>query len=232
MKKLCFFSLFYLLCFINLFSQNKETVELYLETTGNEALILRGERPLSYRFVYSGTFYEEKEEFEKGDLWYNGLYYPNQLLNLNSHLNELYVKSNDLSKIVKLKSELIDSAKFGGYKYLNIKETEGHLQPGFYKILHRTSKCSVIKSVKKYYKEKIDQSSNSGMSVIKYFDPEIKYFFVKGKNVTEVRGRKGLLRLALISRQDYKKVYNEMGSDIFNVNYDVLYSRLMKYSKL
>ena len=120
------------------YSQNGTDYDKFVAEAGDFLNLYRGTSPLPYKSLHIGTYYAFSEEFEKGDLYYNGKIYHGVEMNLNSHLDELYVKVPGSGRAVMLNKEFINKFSLGKRNFLLIdkRHEKGAPQPGFYEILY------------------------------------------------------------------------------------------------
>lgn len=229
MIKKTFFLLVCLCGCAMLWSQPRQEIVQYLHHTGSEALLYRGERAPLYKKGIEGTFYESCEDFYKGDLWYNNHYYPGVLLNLNSHLNLLYVKDSVYAKSIVLKSNLVDSAKFGGYRYIYSDSLSVLPKGKFFKVLYQGSNLSVYKWTKKTYREKIDQNYSSlNKGVTKLFEEEVSYYIVDKDGAQQLRRKSQLFKKYRELNSQARRFARDRALD-FKAEPDASYAELVQF---
>jgi hypothetical protein len=149
-----------------LFSQSGSDPEPYdYPSVSSSSLLLNASCPaLRYEFDHEGTFYVFDEDFSVGSLVFDGRVFRNVLINLNSHLDELYFKC-DSTTIVILEKSKISSFEMDGDVFINLQEEYScespDYSPGFFRILWDGGKKDilVLQKILKNYQEEFDKSS-------------------------------------------------------------------------
>jgi hypothetical protein len=164
--------------------------------------LYRGVAPISYRFIYNGTCYAYKEDFEIGNLFYNGKVYRDVLLNLNAHTGELVVKVEKTGFLVRLNRDFVSSFTIGNHRFVNVKDFEDTLlSPGYYEVIF-DGHMKLLKKIKKNYAERINQSANasSNIQIDRSFNPAITYYLITGNSKVGLNKPEGSI-LKVIKRK-------------------------------
>ncbi len=195
-----------------LLEQNSD-YDKFVADAGELSNLYRGTAPIEYRFSYTGTYYAYTENYEKGNVLYNGRIYKDVLLNLNAHTDELQVKIPSSQLILVLNKDFVQSFTIGVHNYINvgrkveenkqdfsnkniniIESVEGSsvdniIPGGYYEIIH-DGNLKLLKKTKKIYSERINQSASieTKSQVERIFTGSISYLLIKdkyiGKNLT------------------------------------------------
>ncbi len=223
----------------------------YNENAKEHSLLYRGKAPFAYRFIYTGTYFAYSEEFQKGDLRYNDKIYHDVLLNINSHLDELYLFNTYSRKYVVLNKEYVDYFTLDGRKFVNIRKPTGvkalpvtnnlpvtnDLSPGYYEVIFKNNSLGLYKKIKKIYSDKIGHSYNPGQAedgryaVERIFEISHTYFFVRQGIVKTIRRFSDLLREFPEQKGEIRHFVRERGFDIRNGK-DLTYSEVLKFVEL
>lgn len=157
----------------HLFSQKESDYGTYADAAGSYINLYRGAAPVKYNFLHLGTYYAYTDTFEKGEVKYNGRIYSDVYLNLNSHVDELYVKIPSSGREVVLNKSLVEHFTMGESKFVNISNA-------YYELLY-DGNAKLYKKIRKVYSEKIASSVNpvTGSRLEKRFDLQENYILKK-----------------------------------------------------
>lgn len=136
------------------FSQSRDDFERYIEEVGDNALLNNGTVPVVYTGLNDGHCYIYSPEFIMGDVKYAGRVYYDVLLNINAHLDQLYMKhpvTGNLSVLAKGKVEFFN---IGEREYVNFNRDE---MVGFYEVMIGGDLTLYKRVSKEYYQEIVDR---------------------------------------------------------------------------
>jgi hypothetical protein len=192
LMQLKFLSFLLLMTFLpaaHLFSQKESDYGTYANAAGNYMNLYRGAAPMKYKFLHLGTFYAYSETFEKGEVKYNGRIYSDVWMNLNSHMDELYVKIPYSGREVVLNKSLVEYFTIGKRKFVN--------RGGAYFELLFDGKSKLYKRIRKVYSEKIASSVNplTGSRLEKSFEHQESYILNKDGGEFRILRKSSLLSL-------------------------------------
>ena len=165
--------------------------------------IFRGELAEKYNFKIEGTVYAYSDEFEDGDVVFNGKLYSDLKLNLNSHINELQVAIGSTGENMALRRELVGDFNIGKRRYTSLygeRNVKG-LQQGYYQVLHR-GKDMLLKRI---YKKVSERTETITRQQVKIFTTKHKYFLVKDGKVYTVKNETGLAKFYKHQKAQIKK---------------------------
>ena len=179
----------------------------YKSVAGNEIPVFRGELAEKYNYRFDGTVYAWSDEFETGDLEFNGKWYYGLTMNLNAHRNELQVRIGNSGENMSLKRSLVGdftigkrncTALFGERKIKGLPE-------GYYQVLYR-GKDMLLKQIYKNVTERVDFATHVP---VKVFTTRTRYWLARGEKVTVIRGEKDLAGIYKERKGDIKKYIKE-----------------------
>lgn len=128
-------------------------IDHYMAESDLFSPIYNGMLPPRYRAKYDGTFYLISDDYMDGWIVYNGKRYNNLKLNLNAHLDELYVRmpNREISSVL-IKSYVED---FGledmMFTHFFPAGEPGAPNEGYYRVLHQGDHVRVLKQTRKRY---------------------------------------------------------------------------------
>lgn len=177
------------------YSQTSGDYELFMGEAKGLSNLYRGAATLNYKFKYTGTYFAYSDEFVYGDVFYNDKQYQHVLLNLNGHLDELYVFVEGNGIPVMLNKNFVRDFNIGSRQFRNFKFRDFNLtlEDGYYEILWSNGTDELIKKATKQYEERVNLSSNFENKIERIFIPSHKYFLIKDKLAKQIK-RTGQIR--------------------------------------
>ncbi len=148
----------------------------YSSVAGYNIPVFRGELAEKYNFPLEGTVYAYSDDFEIGDLEFNGKRYYGLTMNLNVHRNELQVQIGNSGENMALKRELVGDFSIGNRNFTALygaRKIKG-LAEGYYQVLYR-GKDMLLKQI---YKRANDRSDFITGTITKVFATRIKYWLI------------------------------------------------------
>ncbi|MFA6769859.1 MAG: hypothetical protein WCR71_01640 [Bacteroidales bacterium] len=189
-KKILAISLL-LIYFTTSYSQESGDYELFVEEAKELSNLYRGAAPLNYKFKYTGTYFAYSEEYVLGNVFYNDKLYKDVLLNLNSHLDELYVFVSENGMPVMLNKKFVEKFNIDNRDFINFKfnGTEIPLEDGYYEVLWSNSENKLIKKTIKKYEERINHLANleTNSKIERFFLHSDQYYLLKEGSVKEIK---------------------------------------------
>ena len=187
----------------HLFAQKESDYGTYSQVAGNFMNLYRGAAPVKYKFLHLGTFYAYSENFQKGEVKYNGRIYTDVELNLNSHMDELYVRIPFSGREVVLNKSLVDHFTIGERKFINLNNA-------YYELLY-DGKARLVKKIRKAYSEKIASSVNpvTGSRLEKSFELQETYILFKDGVEIKIPRKSSLISLYGTKRSEIKRKLRE-----------------------
>jgi len=234
MKKWSLLLLLLLFTSLKMSAQKSEEYKIFFENADGLSNLYRGPAPLAYRFLHTGTFFAYGVEFLQGEVIFNNKLYVDVKLNLNSHLDELYLYIKDSERYVVLNKDFVDFFTLGERKFVNIKKDSDTEQtspdPGYYEVLYSNSTLRLLKKTKKIYSERINNYSSAATNskVERIFSPEYSYYLIKGKNVKYVKRLKDIISFLGVKRGDVKPFIREKNLDMRH-NKDQSFTEIIKF---
>lgn len=178
---------------ITAFSQDiQPIIDHYLEEAGVFAPIYNCKFPPLYRSRFTGTFYLESEDFYQGTVVYDGKLYTDVNLNLNVHLDELYIVFPQYRTQAVLLKDYVSEFTLGDMKFTKVLYKDWPQSPreGYFQILHDSNHLKVFKWTRKFYNQ-----ANPSQSLIPYsFDPKTVYFVIKDGAFIPVKNKSTFLK--------------------------------------
>lgn len=234
MRKHIFVIFLLSLSFVTANSQNSADYDKFVAEAGDYLNLYRGTTAIPYKNLHIGTYFAFSENFEKGNLLYNGKTYHDVEMNLNSHLDELYVKIPGSGRVVTLNKEFTDFFSLGKKNFVRIGERNetGAPQPGYYQILYN-GESKLYKKIRKVYSEKIGSSINSvtKSKLERRYDLTEQYYLLKNKVWYKIPRRNSLIMLYREKRTEIRRFIrtNNLGS---TDNTDQKYIEILKFVEL
>lgn len=187
----------------------------YNEEVGFDSPIYRGEIADKYSFPFIGTVYAYSDEFEMGDLEFNGKMYYGLMMNLNSHKGELYVRIGTTKDCIVLKNSLVGDFNIGERRYTALFGERGikGLAPGYYQVLYEGEDVILKQIDRKIY----DYTDFSSGNITKAFALKVKYWLLKDGEVRQIRRERDLQREYKSFKKDirsYLSLHSEVNMDI------------------
>ena len=215
------------------YSQNGTDYDKFVAEAGDYLNLYRGTSPLPYKTLHIGTYYAFSEEFEKGDLYYNGKIYHGVEMNLNSHLDELYVKVPGSGRAVMLNKEFINKFSLGKRNFLLLdkRREKGAPQSGFYEILY-DGQAKLYKKIRKVLSEKIGSSVNpvTRSKIERRFELVETYYLFKSGEWHKIPRRNSLLMQYREKRLEIRKFIRNNGLNSLS-DIDIVYASIMKFAE-
>lgn len=156
------------------------------------APIFRGELAEKYAYNITGCVYAYSDEFETGDVMFNGKKYSGLQLNLNAHRNELQVKVGVSGDCIALRNILVGDYNIGERNYTALYGANciAGLAEGHYQVLYKGEGLLL----KKIYKHVSEQANFITGDITKVFTTKYRYYLVKGGVVYKVKDVKSLVK--------------------------------------
>ena len=155
------------------------------------APIFRGELAEKYAYNITGCVYAYSDEFETGDVMFNGKQYSGLQLNLNAHRDELQLMGVG-GECIALRNTLVGDFNIGERNYTSLYGTnsiEG-LAEGYYQVLYKGEELLL----KKIYKNVSEQANFITGAITKVFTTKYRYYLVKEGMVYKVKDEKSLVK--------------------------------------
>ena len=155
------------------------------------APIFRGELAEKYIYPITGCVYAYSDEFETGDVMFNGKQYSGLQLNLNAHRDELQLMGVG-GECIALRNTLVGDFNIGERNYTSLYGTnsiEG-LAEGYYQVLYKGEELLL----KKIYKNVSEQANFITGAITKVFTTKYRYYLVKEGMVYKVKDEKSLVK--------------------------------------
>lgn len=214
------------------YSQESIDYEQFMGNAKELSNLYRGSAPLNYKFIYTGTYFAYSEEYVQGNVFYNDKLYKNVLLNLNGHLDELYVFVKENGMPVMLNKDFVEKFNLGTRYFVNYKFNGSHaiLEDGYYEVLWSDKKDRLIKRVAKKYEERINQSTNlgTGAKVERIFIPMSQYYLLNNNSVKQIKRVAHLKSFYGVSSGAIRKHIRENTLDTKN-NKDAAFTSIVKF---
>jgi hypothetical protein len=184
-------------------------VERYMNESGGRATIFYGKKPAGYptyianlfNHPYLGSFY-----FTRGDLYYDGVSYPDVFMRLDLYRNELVVCSSPgkTSEVILFPGKQAQ-AGLHGFRIINVEKGEGKNAPapgwifslytGEYELLSRRS-------------YRLVETNNSGNVSISFY-LSTKYYLRKGNTWYAVKSKASLLNVLHTHKNELNRYIRE-----------------------
>ena len=225
-----------LLCFFlsSLFAQTVEDYNKFTENAEGYSNLYRGTAPLAYKFSHTGSYFAYSPDFQTGTVRYNNKTYTNLMMNLNSHLDELYLFISYSGRYMVLNKDFVDFFTMGTKEFHNIISQNGEsnpgLSPGYYEVLFKNSTVKLYKKIKKTYTERINQSASSATNskLERMFLATYTYHLLKDGKVYGVKRVGDIIRVYPAKRKEIRHLIREKNLDARS-NRDHTFAEIIKF---
>jgi hypothetical protein len=153
----------------------------YQKQAGALSTLYRGALPSElYPYKYNGTYFLESPTFVKGNLFYNGKYYYDILLNLDAAKQELLVKGNENLAPVVLSGKMVNFFTMNGKFYVNLNAIGFPNAPRGYYQLIRDGEKPILSLVEKKYKSQAGYHNGQEIGYDDpYYDRDVPDYFLR-----------------------------------------------------
>ena len=154
-------------------------------------LVFRGELAEKYIYPITGCVYAYSDDFEPGDVVFNGNKYSGLQLNLNAHRDELQLMGVG-GECIALRNTLVGDFNIGERNYTSLYGANRieALAEGYYQVLYKGEGMLL----KKIYKNVSEQANFITGAITKVFTTKYRYYLVKGGVVYKVKDVKSLVK--------------------------------------
>jgi|LSQX01.2.fsa_nt_gb hypothetical protein len=169
-------------------------VKYYLEQSGGHAPLYNGKIPPAYKQLYEGTYYLESEKYSEGSVEYNGKFYTGVLLNLNAHLDELYIRMPQYYTSSILLKQHVTSFTLGDKEFIQIKKENWPQAPdeGYYRVLYSGKDISILKKTIK----RMNNTTAASESKASHVFSESNYYYLLWNGVFHsLKGKSSFLKI-------------------------------------
>lgn len=213
-------------------SQPRENFDSFMKEAGMNSVLFRGSAPMTYEFRYTGTYFAYSPEFLPGEITYNNKKYFDVLMNLNSHTDDLLLKFTGSVITVTVNREFVDDFKIGNRRFINLRgdSRAGAPPAGYYELMH-SGTDTLLKRIRKQYKEEVPQTlSGNERTMNRYFKEIEDYYLLQGGRWTTVKNRRALFNAYSQFKRDISHFSREAGLNFYD-NHDESFKAVMKYAE-
>ncbi|HPJ55007.1 MAG TPA: hypothetical protein PK401_02810 [Bacteroidales bacterium] len=189
----------------SLFAQDPiPVISYYQEQSGVFSPLFNGKIPPEYRMLHDGTYFLESEDYYTGTVVYNGKRYVDIQLNLNAHLDELYVKIPQYNSNTILLKAHVASFTLDNMDFLHIVRDLFPMTPetGYYRVLFSGEKIMVLKKTKKLMNS---ATPDVEMTVTHVFNESTSYYIVRDGIFHPVKRKGSVLRVLRDKRKELNR---------------------------
>lgn len=157
----------------------------------NSTPIFRGELAEKYMYPITGCVYAYSDEFETGDVMFNGKKYSGLQMNLNAHRDELQLMGVG-GDCIALRNTQVGDYNIGERNYTALYGANciAGLAEGHYQVLYKGEGLLL----KKIYKHVSEQANFITGEITKVFTTKYRYYLVKDGMVYKVKDVKSLVK--------------------------------------
>ena len=165
--------------------------------------VFRGELAQKYNYTLEGTVYAYSDEFQPGNIHFNGKQYSGLMMNLNAHRNELQVRIGTTGESIAVKRSLVGDFTIGKRNFTALYGERGikGLAEGYYQVLYR-GKDMLLKEIYKSTNDRTDYVNNI---TVKVFTTRTRYWLVKDGKVTGIRDGNDLAGIYRENKDEVKR---------------------------
>lgn len=143
-------------------AQEREEMDIFMESAGLESQIFRGRQAPEYYFRYNGTPYWTSPAYLPGKLSYDGKIYEGLEINIDAAAQKMLCIRPGFAAKGMLEGDFVEWAEFGGRKYIGSRANGYETLPeGFFEVLYDAGKAKILKQVKKTLKTDKDGNLRS-----------------------------------------------------------------------
>lgn len=201
-------------------AQKSVEYKAFADSADGFSNLYRGSAPLAYRFLHTGTFFAYGVEFLQGEVMFNDKLYTDVMLNLNSHLDELYLFIKETGRYVVLNKDFVDYFSIAQRKFHHFREgkkgEKDTLSPGFYELLYGDESARLFKKTKKVYAERINHfaSAATNSKLERMFTPLYSYHLIKEGDTYNIKRFGDILTIYSIRRKEIRPLIREKNLDV------------------
>jgi len=201
-------------------AQKSVEYKAFADSADGFSNLYRGSAPLAYRFLHTGTFFAYGVEFLPGEVMFNDKLYTDVMLNLNSHLDELYLFIKETGRYVVLNKDFVDYFSIAQRKFHHFRESKkgetDTLSPGFYELLYGNESARLYKKTKKVYAERINHfaSATTNSKLERIFMPIYSYYLIKEGYTHNVKRFGDILSIYEVRRKEIRPLIREKNLDV------------------
>ncbi len=218
---------------INLFSQNNTDYERFMSSSQGLLNLYRGTAPLNYRFKFTGSYFAYSEDFKRGDICFNEKTYHGILINLNSHLDELYIHIPESGRYVVLNKDYVSRFNMQSKKFINSDQIFIVNKPtplnGFCEILFEDNNVMLLKKIIKTYAERINNftSTENNSKLERIFNPSYYYYIIKDQKAYHIRNYRDISNALQFKIRDIRRYSRENHLDV-RTNKDISFFKVVE----
>ncbi len=205
------FAFLFLFCFQTVVAEGQVKADSYIgEGASVNATLYRAPVVIFERMSYEGTFYIYETEFYTGELFYNGIYYNDVLINLDAGKDQLYIKQKDVSLPLLLNKSLVEWFTLDGKLFVNIgpQSSAGNMEEGFCQVIWNGEKKILKKRVKLL--EKLGYHEIEQNKVRRYRAVE-RYWLIDGEKSRQVGRCSDIIKMYKARKGELKEFVRENG---------------------
>ncbi len=201
-------------------AQKSVEYKAFADSADGFSNLYRGSAPLAYRFLHTGTFFAYGVDFLSGEVLFNDKLYTDVMLNINSHLDELYLFISESGRYVVLNKDFVDHFTIGTKKFHHFREGKkgetDTLAPGFYELLYGGDPARLYKKTKKVYAERINHfaSAATNSKLERMFMPLYSYYLIKDGNTHNIKRFRDILTIYGVRRREIRPLIREKNLDV------------------
>jgi hypothetical protein len=201
-------------------AQKSVEYKAFADSADGFSNLYRGSAPLAYRFLHTGTFFAYGVEFLPGEVIFNDKLYTDIMLNLNSHLDELYLFVKETGRYVVLNKDFVDYFSIAQRKFYHFRESKKNvadtLSPGFYELLYGNESARLFKKTKKVYAERINHfaSAATNSKLERMFMPLYSYYLIKEGDTYSIKRFRDILSTYGVRKREIRPLIREKSLDV------------------
>lgn len=216
MKKIPLLFCLFALPFV-LSAQNRVDYGVFIAKAQGHSGLYRGELPMQYGSKApndASTYFAYSTDFRNGDVLFRGKLYTGVALNLNAHIDELYVKDPIDGIYILVNKNFVDFFSFGEHRFVHHKQELGSaLAGGYYEVLY-AGEIKLYKKIKKNFFENL----RDGLYVKKGYTLNESFYFLKNDKWYRVGTKRELKKLYPEQTKTIDQIVKSRGLDFSNKN--------------
>ncbi|MGB0177118.1 MAG: hypothetical protein ACPF9D_08125, partial [Owenweeksia sp.] len=181
--------------------------EAYLDISGSDALLFKGKAYDNYTYYIAGTAFFERDEWQEGSLYYDGVLYTGLSLKMELVQGKPVIFYKDLVFPIMPSPERISWFTLGNSRFerlVRANDESAVPETGFYQLAYAGSTSLWIKH------EKEIKSEIRERQLRYWFEAKSTYYIEKDNEFHRIRGRGSLLRALAEHRNEIKAHLKDM----------------------
>jgi len=234
--RLIFYLFIFILGPVSLFAQASDInasinseINNYFDKVNTQAVIYTGKLQTSYPRFYKNHPYLVTDQYVKGALSYDGIFYPDVAMRIDLFKEELITFSPNNFYSIIVENNKVDSLFLHDKKiiYFDPAKQNESLAPGYYIQLYDGPICSLLKKEKCLMLEKYVD-----MTIEREFKNDIKYYIKKDGTYYTVKSKGSVLNVLKSHKKELKQFIKHQKLNFKESTDEAIVAVLQQYEKM